>query len=48
MNKELILEYIGKLEGDYEKLSAIGMYSNGALDALYAIKSFIEENGGEY
>ena len=44
MNKEIILEYIGKLEGNYEKLGSIGMYSNGALDALYAIKNFIEEN----
>ena len=48
MNKGLILEYIEQLEGNYEKLGSIGMYSNGALDALYAIKSFIEENEGEY
>ena len=41
MNKEVILEYIEQLEGNYEKLSAMGMYSNGALDALFAIKSFI-------
>ena len=44
MNKEIILEYIKQLEGNYEKLGSIGMYSNGALDALYAIKNFIEEN----
>lgn len=48
MNKELILEYIEQLEDNYEKLSVMGMYSNGALDALYAIRSFIEENEGEY
>lgn len=48
MNKEAILEFIEHLESNYEKLSAMGMYSNGALDALYTIKSFIEENEGEY
>ena len=44
MNKELILEFIEHLESNYEKLSVMGAYSNGALDALYAIKNFIEEN----
>lgn len=44
MNKEAILEFIEHLESNYEKLSVMGRYSNGALDTLYAIKNFIEEN----
>ena len=46
---EKLKQYLAQMEKTYSLVQeSAPLYASGALDVLFAIKSFIEENEGDY